>query len=319
MSLGIVVEVALGLILTYLLLSLIGSALQEFWSGFVDLRSKKLMAALERLLHDAKAAGDEDALFAKLKQHALIRNCGAASLPSYIPARNFAEALLHCLRDGSDSPLFTQVQTSIGKLPDDSAIKQTLSTFIDQTGSNLDALRARIELWFDDAMDRLSGDYKRWSRYFMLVFGLVAAAALNVDTIHIIQVLWLEPPEVRAQIVEAAAQVAQAQNPSATAEAGDPAQRIAANYTQLQALPLPVGWGSVRAELKAPPGEPVRLFFTAIFERGAEGFWMVLGWLITALAVSMGAPFWFDMLNKALNMRSSGPKPARADQKAAAG
>jgi hypothetical protein len=30
-----------------------------------------------------------------------------------------------------------------------------------------------------------------------------------------------------------------------------------------------------------------------------------LGWLLTALAVSLGAPFWFDMLNKIIVVRST--------------
>ncbi len=30
-----------------------------------------------------------------------------------------------------------------------------------------------------------------------------------------------------------------------------------------------------------------------------------LGWILTAVAISMGAPFWFDMLNKVVAVRSS--------------
>jgi hypothetical protein len=36
---------------------------------------------------------------------------------------------------------------------------------------------------------------------------------------------------------------------------------------------------------------------------------MALGWLITAFAVSLGAPFWFDLLNKFVNVRASGKAP----------
>jgi hypothetical protein len=44
------------------------------------------------------------------------------------------------------------------------------------------------------------------------------------------------------------------------------------------------------------------------------GGWLLklLGWLITVFALSFGAPFWFDVLGKVVNMRSSGPKPAGA-------
>jgi len=31
----------------------------------------------------------------------------------------------------------------------------------------------------------------------------------------------------------------------------------------------------------------------------------ILGWLVTALALSLGAPFWFDLLNKFIVVRST--------------
>lgn len=35
----------------------------------------------------------------------------------------------------------------------------------------------------------------------------------------------------------------------------------------------------------------------------------LLGFILTALAISMGAPFWFDLLKKLVNIRSSGSRP----------
>jgi len=35
----------------------------------------------------------------------------------------------------------------------------------------------------------------------------------------------------------------------------------------------------------------------------------LLGWIVTALAVSLGAPFWFDLLRKLVNIRNAGQKP----------
>lgn len=48
----------------------------------------------------------------------------------------------------------------------------------------------------------------------------------------------------------------------------------------------------------------------------------ILGWLITALMISMGAPFWFDLLKKLINIRSAGVRPQTSnnsgkDEKAA--
>jgi len=43
----------------------------------------------------------------------------------------------------------------------------------------------------------------------------------------------------------------------------------------------------------------------------------LLGLLITAAAISQGAPFWFDLLSKVGNLRSSGTVPATSAEKAA--
>jgi hypothetical protein len=39
-----------------------------------------------------------------------------------------------------------------------------------------------------------------------------------------------------------------------------------------------------------------------------------LGWILTAIAISFGAPFWFDILNKIISLRAAGQKPAISDK-----
>ena len=41
----------------------------------------------------------------------------------------------------------------------------------------------------------------------------------------------------------------------------------------------------------------------------------VAGWLLTAFAVSLGAPFWFDLLNRFINLRVSGKAPEEKPKK----
>jgi hypothetical protein len=38
-------------------------------------------------------------------------------------------------------------------------------------------------------------------------------------------------------------------------------------------------------------------------------FWALLGWAITAGCISMGAPFWFDVMLKLVNVRRAGLVP----------
>jgi hypothetical protein len=68
-------------------------------------------------------------------------------------------------------------------------------------------------------------------------------------------------------------------------------------------LGLPVGWSIYLEKLKTGSflQDPIGLV--------AKAF----GLFISILAVSMGAPFWFDMLSKFVNIRSAGkpPKPNR--------
>jgi len=51
------------------------------------------------------------------------------------------------------------------------------------------------------------------------------------------------------------------------------------------------------------------------FKDGKTVVKMIIGWLITALALSLGAPFWFDLLNKLMNLRSSLTTPATSTTK----
>ncbi len=37
--------------------------------------------------------------------------------------------------------------------------------------------------------------------------------------------------------------------------------------------------------------------------------WLLMGWLLSAAALSKGAPFWFDVLGKLVNIRRAGAKP----------
>jgi hypothetical protein len=42
---------------------------------------------------------------------------------------------------------------------------------------------------------------------------------------------------------------------------------------------------------------------------GGFGSTTLFGWLVTALSATLGAPFWFDLLNRFVNVRASGKAP----------
>lgn len=331
MSLGGILDVAIALVFIYFLLALIASGIQEVIAGVFAWRGTYLSKGLGVILDNDSAAtfawdGVRDFLKAhftpgpcpsagaqlqqkirsqpggataeqevlqrvlSVQTHPLLRSV-PSSLPSYVPARNFSLAFLETLHDGSKAPIFSQAERTVAALPEGN-LKKTLTAFLEDAGGDLDAFRAHLERWFDDAMDRLSGIYARLSQYVMLILGVVLAIGLNVDSIHVARTLW-EAPAMRAAIVA-----------NATTEAGtsgvDPKTGLPQAVGQLAAQPMPFGW-----EFRAKTQEPNFSWST------------IPGWIISVAAIALGAPFWFSLLQNLVNMRNAGPKPKRSDHPAA--
>jgi hypothetical protein len=278
----------------------------------------------------------------QVQTHPLIKGT-PSKLPSYVPARDFATAMLDLLRDGSASPAFSQVERTIAALPDGD-VKRILTAFVRDAAGDLDKLRARIETWFDDAMDRLSGIYKRFAQYFLLALGILIAVVLNIDSVHLAVALY-QQPTLRAQIVAEIPSVVSrdqgtsGQGSSATTPApgatGDPAADLQQAVQQMQSLALPIGrppcasfFGEPDTAAPAQPavpttlkttGKPVVCASKAKYHDYAQwAYWTVLGWLITGVAISLGAPFWFGLLQNIMNLRAAGAPPPRADAASAA-
>jgi hypothetical protein len=318
MTFWVIVDVFIGLILVYLLLGMIATSLQEALAAWLNLRGECLRSGLKTLLaHGAAGSMGIDWLYSRVSSHSLIQPSGTDRHPSYVAASNFATALVDGLRDGSQSPLFSQVEASVAKLPPGSA-KQALTALLVRAGGDLDLLQTSIEKWFDDAMDRVSGIYKRLANNCMLAFGVVVALLGNIDTIEIALALQRDPVLLQTMVAKAqeiskgavpaaAASAASVSAVSASAAtsaasaASAPAASLAEVRRQVQELAdlnLPMGWTPAKFAALMNPLQLVGKLF---------------GLLITALAVSLGAPFWFDLLQNVLNLRTAGPKPARAD------
>lgn len=338
MNLGTVIDVGIGLILTYLIASLIASAIKEAVAGVFQWRGKYLTKGIDVLLSTSTNAsfswGGAGAWIAAhlgpasrmapapsatagaapttavqrvqaIASHPLLKGT-PSTLPSYVPSHDFSTAVLDLLRDGSSAPVFSQVERTVADLPD-CDIKRVLTAFIQDAGGDLDKLRARIETWFDDAMDRLSGIYKRFAQYFLLAMGLIIAVGLNIDSVHLATALWYQPA-LRAQMV------ASAQDQLAKSS-GTATETVNATLTQLYSLPVPIG----RSATSTFFGQEASDAGSTAWWRNRWNGWTILGWIITAFAISLGAPFWFDMLQNFMSLRSAGPQPARADAQADSG
>jgi len=291
---GTILDVAIGMMFVYLLLSLLCSAGQEVLSSMRHWRANNLKDAINTLLHDPNAS-----FFAnEFHLHPLIDSLAPNGKdPSYIPASHFSAVVMDILGKNTNEDPFKDIAAAVAALPD-GQMKQSLRIMATRCKGEADAFVNELEQWFDHGMDRASGWYKRKCQKAMFAGALLLAVTLNVDSIQLATHLWQNPAK-REAIVAMAANYPIPENPTketVKALVDDNAQAI---KDQLESMGLPIGWSrdkkSICENLKASVS-PLSIF----------------GWLITACFVSLGAPFWFNMLGKALNLRAAGKKPGKS-------
>ncbi len=292
-----ILDVAIGIVFVFLLISLLASAMREALETWLKTRASHLEAGLREVLRDRDGTG----LVKHLYNHPLVYslyggdyvpNPGLKSggllvtrgrnLPSYIPASSFAQALMDMAARGPDTGWATAqpvtleaIRANLG-LIENPAVQRTLLIALDHADGDLQQLQINLEAWYNGAMDRVSGWYKRSSQVILLVVGLGMAVALNINSIHIGSMLFHD--RTARELM-----VASARNATGTG-----LMKYQDASSQIGDLDTLIGWhGGVWTELT---------------QNGPSD---VAGWLLTAFAVSFGAPFWFDLLNRLIVVRST--------------
>jgi hypothetical protein len=265
-----VLEVAVGLTFCYATVALIVSTVQEALASALRMRAGMLIGAVRGMLGDPSFGGLARAVYA----HALVNPHDEAhanphalgSKPAYIEPRNFAIALLDSVQSIPGD--FAQLGRDIDSLQD-TAVKRALQGFYQRAEGDAIRFEAAVTAWFNSAMERVSGAYKRRSMIISLLLSFLLAALFNIDSIHLFRSLW-QHPALAAHI--------------SAAPSGVDQQTLDALMT------LPVGWHS----------------FPPKFDGGFA--LSVAGWLLTASTALFGAPFWFDLMKRTMRVRGDDPK-----------
>lgn len=269
-------ETAIGIAFFFLAISVFVTSVQEFLATALALRAKMLASGLKQLL----AQGQGDAAVLAILAHPGV--CPDRD-KSYVSACDFTAAVIDVLSGGDAGAPFATIEAAIGAMPD-SPFKRAAQAAAARAGGDVCKFEQQLASWFDNSMERLSSRYKRLSGYFSLALGAALAFAFNLDAIRVAKSLWLSDT-LREQAVAVA---------SAEAAKGVPAANVGLADQTLALFGFHVNWFD--------PGWDFS---------GLAAF----GCVITAFAVSLGAPFWFDMLQNVLkiNLRGTGAKPLRAD------
>ena len=274
-----IIDVGFGLIFFYVVLSLVASAVQEWIASLFALRSKNLRKGVQNLIGDAYAK--------RVYDHPLVKNLSKEKkLPSYIAPETLSAVLLEVIaKENSGRSYVThtadEAKALVGNISQDHPLRDILVALIDDGEEAATALKERLAGWFDEGMSRVAGWYKRQAKVMIFVIAGSVTLATNASSIHMAEEFWRNDA-LRTQIA-AQAQVA--------AQTGEASGLEAGNLKRLESFPI--GWSA---------------FPNGILD------WLktVLGWIITTAAISLGAPFWFDLLGKVANLRGSGGQaPAR--------
>ena len=331
-----ILEVAIGMIFVFLVMSLIITAASEFISSRLKWRAQNLEDGIRNLLHPRSSKTDTllNDLTEKIYDHPLINSLSKpGEKPSYIPSRTFAVSLIATIEDLNEKAPKARddLKAFIAMIPDET-LKKSLALLSEEAENNLEKLKESIEVWFNNTMDRVSGWYKRKTQVVNIVLGVIFALALNVDAFLIARTL-ANDSALRAALVAQSEALAK-ENPQETK--GSPEQQIQSRISQLGNLGLPIGWADaeVAGERRWPGWLPGQIM---IADKDASGnamqtthastggeWWAMwkntvryhfIGWLLTGLAASLGAPFWFDLLNRFINLRTSGKAPEEKPKK----
>ncbi len=206
-----------------------------------------------------------------------------------------------------DNEMHQNLEKLIDRLPPSLAnnitnLAQRAELNLKNTTEGVSGLQEAIASNFDNSMERASGVYKRNAKGVALLLGFAIAAASNADAFHMISRL-SKDSALRETIVQNAGQIV-SQN------------RNQLNYVDINTLrsqtdealsevALPIGWTDSNLE---------KQIYWSQKQQKSFPIWRIItlipGWFLSGIAIAMGAPFWFDLLGKVVNVRNSGKPPA---------
>ena len=218
-----------------------------------------------------------------------------------------------------------------------------------EAGNAVDDFRTEVATWFDRSMDRASGVYKRNAKGVALIIGLLIAMFTNSDTFHMFNRVASDDSLRKVITDRASQVVSKTELTTANLTSSDLSDLKNQTQEVLDDIPLPITWNPrnlsqqldcpynptfnnlkngegkiysllTRAQwndlyqacvgMPSPNNMSVPLQVAEMIKARPIGFLrMFAGWLVSGVAIAMGAPFWFDLLGKIVNVRNAGEKP----------
>ena len=342
-----ILDLVIGMIFIYFLLSIITSSAVEVVLTIFKARARILQQWLTEIfnlesLHPNGAPNTDIKLSQAIMDHCMLTALTkTGKSTTYMKAEDFVTALLDqiSLTQQTEENAPTQLPPSdlkayITAITSTSVIsgglKRTFIAFANQaelaaaipgTGkSSMDLFCEKLEKWFDSNADRLTGRLKRsWAFPSTCIIASIVTVGINADSVQISKYLY-DHKEVSSNLAD-----------KAMSSYGDYKERIdilsnqpkdntvsAVDIKHINEVTqqLKKDIDSLHAAL--PPDFPIGPDYEFTDIKNSQIVDVIkkhiVGWFATFFAILLGAPFWFDMLNKIGNLRGTGPKPATSEE-----
>lgn len=343
LNLSTILDVALSMVFVYLTISLFVSGIAEFINTMIEKRSELIQYALQKLLGTGIFNSFWNHQLTTIKQS---RVGGFLKPISYLSADSFSTVLIGLLVEGRTPPILpfnatetdktlAMIRQAITTDPQFVSLKPLLEPFLAKADTFEDFKKA-LEKWYDGYMEQVTGWFKRYNQGMIWIIAVLVTVIFNINTITIAKRISGDQT-LRANLVVQAEKTAQSgiskgifkQDTTANSRrasvdtnfaeyvkakdinlakliiAGDSltgvdSLRVNEAYVQylqdnMESLGIPIGWVSWK-------------------DTFSGGFLLtMLGWILTAAALSFGAPFWFELLLKIVNIRNVAKKPATSN------
>lgn len=274
---------------------------------YEELQPLKELQAIKEKLEDFKPvseSGQEEAVELQKKSDALTARAKKMGHDSFEKISARIKELEDSLKDRKPYD-FDSIGTSIRNsdlLPQ--RMKRAILQIYNESHSNMDSFRDRLERWFDQAMERNAGTFKKKAQVAVVGFSIFVTLTLNVNSLTLIRYFYDHPAEA-ARVADVAEktindpETAKRLKSDSSADVKSELAGLRTSIEEVRSLKLPMGWTPLT-------------WFQYLNFGFFDFFNAITGWALTILAVSLGAPFWYDILNKLVDLRSAGKKPAAA-------
>lgn len=300
------VDVAIGLTVVYLGASLFVTIINEFVAQALNLRGKALADHLKKLIDEPqlqKALGTNPALASFFNGQAVH---------SYADPNLVARLLLAGLPFAdAKAPTIDSILAAIDGLPNPSGAKSQLAALARSGASDAAGFVKAVSEWVDRTLTTMGESYRGQTKVMSFGIGVIVAVCLNLNSVTLTDTLYRDKTVRQSMVSMGEAFVAKV-SPQTFEDC------LKKSAEERRSLPECGPIDDLAQSLRTPgddKGAATPFGWTHRPTFSDVGVTNIVGWLLTGLAISLGAPFWFETLNRIVNVRHGMRRPQVDDEK----